>query len=62
MGKEKFELIRQREVRWEQDEARQCVEKKFKKADMAKLVLSMNGVMEEVKAMENNLLISLFQS
>lgn len=59
MDKEKLELIRRREARQEQDEA--CQER-LKKADMAKLVLSMDGATEEVKAMANNFLISLFQS
>jgi len=61
IDKERLKLIRKREARREEDEAcRQVEQERTQKADMAKLVLLMDAATEEVKAVANNFLLSLF--
>jgi len=61
IDKERLKLIRKCEARREEDEAcRQVEQERTQKADMAKLVLLMDAATEEVKAVANNFLLSLF--
>jgi len=62
IDKERLEFIRKREARREEEAVqRREEEEKLRKADMAKMVLSMNAVTDEVKAAANDYLLSLFK-